>query len=110
MSVENKGFEKLQYFPASFFGMIMGITGLSIALLKSEAILGWQIGLGNGLLMSVIILFSIMLLAYAYKVVRFHHAFQEESRHPIKMNFLNLIIKANILHQLIIISPSLESC
>jgi len=85
------GLAKLQYFPASFFGMIMGMTGLVIALLKSEQVFDLSLHIGEYLLVFVVVLFSIMLLAYAYKVIRFKSSFNEEARHPIKMNFLPAI-------------------
>ncbi|MEA3404476.1 MAG: SLAC1 anion channel family protein [Pseudomonadota bacterium] len=85
------GLTKLQYFPASFFGMIMGMTGLTIALLKAESVFGWSIQPGQYLLALVVALFTVMLLAYGYKVVRFKAHFNEEARHPIKMNFLPAI-------------------
>jgi len=91
MEKPQSGLAKLQYFPASFFGMIMGMTGLVIALLKSESIFGWSIQPGQYLLAFVIALFSVMLLAYGYKVIRFKPSFNAEARHPIKMNFLPAI-------------------
>lgn len=83
--------QNIAYFPASFFGMIMGLTGLCIALLKSETIFSWSFQPGPYLLAFIVVLFSIMLTAYVYKIVRFKKAFHEESRHPIKMNFLPAI-------------------
>lgn len=82
---------KLQYFPASFFGMIMGMSGLCIALLKSETLLAWQVSPASYLLGFVVLLFVSMLAAYLYKMVRYPAAFWEEMRNPIKMNFLPAI-------------------
>lgn len=83
--------QRLHYFPASFFGMIMGMTGLCLALLKSETLFGWSLKPGYALLIFIIVLFTIMLAAYLYKIIRFRDAFIEEARHPIKMNFLPAI-------------------
>lgn len=81
-------FDKLQYFPASFFGMIMGMTGLSIALLKSETLFGFSLNLGYDLILLTSLLFVILTSLYLFKIVRFNQAFIEEARHPVKMNFL----------------------
>lgn len=82
---------RLQYFPASFFGMIMGLLGLTLALFKAPDLgLEWSV-LGSPLLLVTTVLFVIMVSAYIYKVVRFKQAFVEEARHPIKMNFLPAI-------------------
>lgn len=83
--------DKLQYFPASFFGMIMGMTGLCIALLKSEALFGLSLKPGYSLLMLTTTLFVVLSVVYLYKILRFKKAFIEEARHPIKMNFLPAI-------------------
>ena len=95
MTTENKGLlTRLRYFPASFFGMIMGMTGFCLVLFKTEAVFNWNtatINVSYGLLIAVIVLFSVMLGAYIYKVVRYQQDFIDESRHPIKMNFLPAI-------------------
>jgi len=83
--------QRLQYFPASFFGMIMGMSGLCLALLKSETLLGWSLKPGYAFLMFITTLFTVLLAAYIYKIIRFRSAFIEEARHPIKMNFLPAI-------------------
>ena len=59
--------QRLHYFPASFFGMIMGMTGLCLALLKSETLFGWSLKPGYAMLIFIIVLFTIMLAAYLYK-------------------------------------------
>ncbi|MBN2865548.1 MAG: SLAC1 anion channel family protein [Thiotrichales bacterium] len=83
--------ERLQYFPASFFGMIMGMTGLCLAVLKTEALFGWSLKPGYALLMFITALFMLLISAYLYKIIHFRSAFIEEARHPIKMNFLPAI-------------------
>lgn len=91
MEKSHSGFSKLQYFPASFFGMIMGMTGLCIALLKTESMLDLAFKPGEYLLFFVVLLFSVLLVSYLYKMVRFKQAFWEEMRHPVKMNFMPAI-------------------
>lgn len=91
MSQSNSGLQKLQYFPASFFGMVMGIVGLSIALINSDAMFAWSLVAGEAILMFSVVLFAVLLASYLYKILRFKDAFWAEMRHPIKMNFIPTI-------------------
>ncbi|AZR82352.1 SLAC1 anion channel family protein [Thiomicrospira sp. S5] len=86
---------RLPYFPASFFGMVMGVTGLSIALLavKTSATLM----AGQAVLAVATLLFVGLLVSYLLKVVRFPDAVQAEVRHPVKMNFVPAISISLIL-------------
>ncbi len=86
---------RLPYFPASFFGMVMGVTGLSIALLAvktSETLMA-----GQAVLAVATLLFIGLLVSYLLKVVRFPDAVQAEVRHPVKMNFVPAISISLIL-------------
>lgn len=83
--------DKLQYFPASIFGMVMGMSGLCFALMKSEAAFGLSLKPSYALLVFITTLFTVLVSFYLYKIVRFKQAFIEEARHPIKMNFLPAI-------------------
>lgn len=84
--MSNSKLNKLQYLPASFFGMIMGMTGLSIAVLKlPEPIIG------IGLIGFTSLLFVLLLSAYLYKIIKFRDDFWLEMKHPIKINFIPAI-------------------
>ena len=63
--MSNSKLNKLQYLPASFFGMIMGMTGLSIAVLKLPEPI---IAIGIGLVGFTSLLFVLLLSAYLYKI------------------------------------------
>ncbi|MDG6772965.1 SLAC1 anion channel family protein [Thiomicrorhabdus sp. ZW0627] len=91
MNQANSGLQKLQYFPASFFGMVMGIAGLSIAFMKSGSVIEWGPATGQYLLMFTAVLFAVLLASYLYKVLRFKDAFWAEMKHPVKMNFIPTI-------------------
>jgi tellurite resistance protein len=86
---------RLPYFPASFFGMVMGITGLSIALLAVNASV--TLMAGKAVLAIATLLFIGLLVAYLLKVARFPDAVQVEIRHPVKMNFVPAISISLIL-------------
>lgn len=83
--------DRLAYLPASFFGMVMGLTGLSIAFIKlsgfySSFTLVSQISL----IVSAVIM-VLLLSAYLYKTLRFTTEVRAELKHPIKMNFIPTI-------------------
>ncbi|MBN2647356.1 MAG: SLAC1 anion channel family protein [Thiotrichales bacterium] len=83
--------QRLANFPASFFGMIMGITGLSIAFLhlsKPFPDLTWVAYLNLGL---AVVLMMILSLVYLLKLIRHFPAVKAEMKHPVKMNFVPAI-------------------
>jgi tellurite resistance protein len=82
---------RLAYFPASFFGMIMGVTGTAIAFKKTESFWAFGSGMGQGLVYFATLLFAILALAYAAKIVRFPKEVVVELKHPVKMNFVPAI-------------------
>jgi len=83
--------QNIAYFPASFFGMIMGLTGLSIAFIELAHVYTNLQSLVNISLGFTLILFIILLLTYFYKIVRFPKEIIAELKHPIKMNFVPTI-------------------
>ncbi|MDA3808221.1 MAG: SLAC1 anion channel family protein [Thiomicrorhabdus sp.] len=89
--MQESRFDKIKYFPASMFGMIMGMAGLSIASLKTEDFISYGHAFGLGMTAFVTVLFAMLLSVYLVKVLRFREAFWEEMRHPVKMNFVPAI-------------------
>lgn len=86
-----KALNRIAYFPASFFGMIMGITGLSIAFLTLSKQMPSLAGFAQ-LTVGVATLLAIVLGSlYSYKLVRFLPEVRAEMKHPIKMNFIPAI-------------------
>lgn len=79
--------DRLQFLPVSFFSMVMGLSGLSIALQQADAL---RAGLGGagaivGLLSAA--LFLLLCGLYAAKLARHPAAVREELSHPVKMSF-----------------------
>lgn len=90
-------FARIQYFPASIFGMIMGLTGLVISLFAAGHILeGLNLAASTGLVV-VTLVFIILLSLYLIKAIKYGKATLQEMRHPIKMNFGPAISIALIL-------------
>ena len=105
-------FQRLQniaYFPASFFGMIMGLTGLSIAFIELNKILTGLLLVAEISMSFTLVLFIILMLMYLYKVVRFSKEVVAELKHPIKMNFVPTISISLLLLSIAFYSLGYES-
>ncbi len=79
--------QRLEFFPASFFGMIMGLCGLGIAMLTAIPNAG-ELILIKIYLGFVWVLAGLLFVIYGVKVIRYFSAVMAEMRHPIKMNFV----------------------
>ncbi|MFQ6372018.1 SLAC1 anion channel family protein [Shewanella sp. YIC-542] len=76
---------RLQYFPISFFAMIMGLSGFSIAWRAAGTDLIPQMSAILGGIASV--LMALVTLLYAIKALRYPSALKEEFQHPVRLNF-----------------------
>ena len=83
--------KNIAYFPASFFGMIMGLTGLSIAFMNLAQVYESTALLSMISLVFTLVLMLILISMYSYKVIRFPREVIAELKHPIKMNFVPTI-------------------
>ena len=83
--------KNIAYFPASFFGMIMGLTGLSIAFMNLAQFYETTAILSKISLVFTLVLMLILIAMYSYKVIRFPREVIAELKHPIKMNFVPTI-------------------
>ena len=83
--------QRLAHFPASFFGMTMGITGLSIAFFQLSQVFPGLTAIAQANFGLALVLFLILSLTYALKLIRFLPAVKAEMQHPIKMNFIPAI-------------------
>ncbi|MDD3518642.1 MAG: SLAC1 anion channel family protein [Chromatiales bacterium] len=84
-------------FPIPFFAVVMGLSGFSLALQKSEALqlLPWQ----SGLMMTGMagVLFVLIAAAYTTKWVQYPDAVRQEFHHPIRLSFFPTISISLIL-------------
>ncbi|WP_029407947.1 SLAC1 anion channel family protein [Thiomicrorhabdus sp. Milos-T2] len=83
--------QNLAYFPASFFGMIMGLTGLSIAFISLAQVYETTAIFSKISFVFTLVLMVILILMYSYKVMRFPKEVIAELEHPVKMNFVPTI-------------------
>jgi len=78
---------RLQHFPVSFFAVVMGLSGLTIAWDKAHAVLATGIDAGRVLAPLSGVAFLLLALLYSLKLGRFRPAVTAELRHPVKLNF-----------------------
>lgn len=91
MSTNQGSTARLAHFPASFFAMVMGMAGLSIAWDKAQTALHLDLMLGQWLLLASVVLFVALLLAYIAKLALHRDAVLAELQHPVRLNFFPTI-------------------
>jgi len=88
---------RLENLPISFFAMVMGLAGLTIAWEKARHSLGVPLALDAPLLTLTGAVFAVLLVAYAAKLARYRSAVLQELGHPVKLNFFPTISISLIL-------------
>jgi tellurite resistance protein len=88
---------RLEYLPVSFFAMVMGLTGLSVAWHKAEQVFALNLAVSGALLALGAITFGTLALLYGAKLVRFRPAVVKELGHPVQLNFFPAISISLIL-------------
>lgn len=79
---------RLKFFPISWFAMIMGLSGLTIAWERAEEILQLPFHLAPTLLGLATLAFLVLAALYGVKLLKYLEAVKKEWAHPIKMNFI----------------------
>ncbi len=82
---------RLEHFPISYFAMVMGMSGLTIAWEKAHSLFNLQTNPDGPLAIFTAGLFVLLLAIYTSKLVRYRGAVVAELRHPIKLNFFPTI-------------------
>jgi tellurite resistance protein len=88
---------RLKYFPVSFFAMVMGLTGLSIAWREAETVFALKLAMSDALLVLATVAFVTLTALYLTKLARFRPAVAKEIGHPIQLNFFPAISVSLIL-------------
>ncbi len=91
MTTPTSTLARLEFFPISFFAMVMGLSGLTIGWEKAQAILHLELGITPWLVGITMSIFALMVALYATKLVLHRAAVVKELRHPIKLNFFPTI-------------------
>lgn len=87
MSILQKNKCRLKYFPISFFSIILGLAGFTIAFQKFELIFNTAINISLYILLLTVLLFGIILVVYILKTIKFKDEVIEEFNHPVKLAF-----------------------
>jgi tellurite resistance protein len=78
---------RIKHFPVSFFSMILGMAGFTIASQKAEQVLQMPIHFSWYVLMLTSAIFTIISIIYLVKIIRFKDDVKNEFNHPIKLSF-----------------------
>jgi tellurite resistance protein len=83
--------QRLQNFPISWFAVVMGLSGLTLAWHRAEKVLELPIHLSLYLLAFTIAVFILLAGLYGIKFIRYREMVAAEFNHPIKLNFFPAI-------------------
>jgi tellurite resistance protein len=78
---------RLENFPISFFSIIMGLAGLTIAWEKAQHIFNIHLGINPILVGITSSVFVILLITYAAKLILRTESVVKELKHPVKLSF-----------------------
>lgn len=88
---------RLQNFPISWFAMIMGMAGFTIAWSRAEHVFGLSFALSPILLPITAALFVLLAALYLAKILKYRQAVLDEIHHPVKIAFVPTVSIALIL-------------
>jgi tellurite resistance protein len=83
--------ERLKNFPVSFFAVVMGSAGATIAWQRMEKLLQWNHYLSTILLGISILIFLTIFFVYLTKIFKYSHEVQKEFRNTTKLSFFPAI-------------------
>ncbi|MBF0254900.1 MAG: SLAC1 anion channel family protein [Gammaproteobacteria bacterium] len=92
---------RLQHFPISFFAVVMGLAGLSIAWRKAQQVLEINPAIDSLAALLATLVFISLALIYLSKLMKYPSAVLQELKHPIKLNFFPTISISLILLSII---------
>jgi tellurite resistance protein len=82
---------RVAFFPISFFSMVMGLAGLTIAWQKAQHVFDMDLSINPVLLTLTSSTFVILLLIYATKFVTSKNEVLKELKNPVKLHFFPTI-------------------
>jgi tellurite resistance protein len=99
---------RLENLPISFFAMVMGLAGVTIAWGKAHHSLGVPVALDAILVAVTAAVFAVLLVAYGAKLLRHREAVLKELGHPVKLNFFPTISISLILLSIAVLPLAVE--
>jgi len=99
---------RLENFPISFFAMVMGLAGLTIAWEKAQHLLALDLHINTILVSVTAAVFAGLALVYARKFMSHRSAVMAELHHPVKLNFFPTISISLLLLAISFLPVSME--
>lgn len=90
-SVSDPQPQTLEHYPVTFFAVVMGLSGLGLALRTAGHAFGWQVQTDLASLLVVAAAFAAIALIYLVKWFRFPRAVSAEWNHPVRLSFFPAI-------------------
>ncbi len=88
---------RIKNFPISFFSVVLGLLGLTIALQKAEMVFGWPQNIYQYFLYLTLTVFLIISVIYITKIIKYPKELKKEFLHPVKINFFPILAKIFLL-------------
>ena len=86
--MENKQkLNRLENFPISFFSVIMGLSGLTIAWGKAQEVFKFDYHINTILVAITSLVFVFLLTLYVIKIIKYTPSVTKELGHPVKLSF-----------------------
>lgn len=83
--------ERVKNFPISFFAVVMGLTGATIAWRRAETIWGLNAAVSSTLLAISSVIFAVIMIVYAIKIIRYPDEIRREFQNITKLSFFPAI-------------------
>ena len=103
------GTSRLKFFPVSFFAVVMGLAGFTIALEKAEQVFGMPVQASGAMLLASALVFVTLAALYAAKLLRHGDAVAKELNHPVKLSFFPAISISLILLSIALLPVSMTA-
>jgi len=100
--------DRLENFPISFFSIIMGLSGLTIAWEKAQHHFQLNGVISIGLLVITVSIFFLLFSLYTLKVIKHSGSVKKELKHPIKLSFFPSISISFLLLSIAFLSVNIE--
>ncbi|MFA7097967.1 MAG: SLAC1 anion channel family protein [Gammaproteobacteria bacterium] len=91
------GHGRLQHFPISFFAIVMGLCGITIAYQRAESVLQLPVHISGYLLTAAGVVFVVLATLYLLKLARYSSAVVKDLHHPVRLSFFPTISISLIL-------------
>ena len=98
---------RLAHMPISFFSVVMGMSGMTIAWEKAQQVFGTDLGFINALLVTITaIVFIALGVMYTRKIIKHPEQVSAELKHPVKLSFFPTISISFLLMSIAFMSVS----